>query len=284
MHQGHWTHGVSAPRHPVILSVPHAGRDYPPGFAQLCRHPPARLRHLEDRFADALIEDAIDQGFAAIVASTPRTWVDLNRSEGDRDPAMFDDMGASGHPVSHKARGGLGIIPRRTSQTGELWFRKLRTDELEARLDLAHRPYHAEIEAALVAARKRFGAAILLDVHSMPPAKASPGTSPPRIVIGDRFGKTAAARFSECALDAARGSGHAVTANIPYAGGHILERHADPEGGIHALQLEIDRTLYLDRGQEHTGPGLVAMRRLVASIAVALSDEALGGAFAVAAE
>jgi N-formylglutamate amidohydrolase len=140
-----------------------------------------------------------------------------------------------------------------------------------------HRPYHAMLAALLEAARRRHGIALLLDIHSMPPLSQAPGgTPPPRIVIGDRFGRSAADRLTDLCADFIRRRALPVAMNSPYAGNHILERHGRPLRGVHAIQIEIDRTLYLDSDLMEPGEGLPAMQRLLTDLAATLTQE-LGG-------
>ncbi|WP_294335945.1 N-formylglutamate amidohydrolase [uncultured Sphingomonas sp.] len=263
--------GPALPTSPVVLSVPHAGRDYPQALADRLRVPLVQLRPLEDRHVDTLALAArADE--VAIVARRPRAWIDLNRSERDRDPRV--DLGAARFgtlQLSTRVRGGLGLIPRRAAAGTEIWARPWSADDVAARIHGDHRPYHAAVADALAAARARFGIAVLLDVHSMPPL---PGVAPARIVIGDRFGRTAAARFVGRIEGCARRAGLVVALNTPYAGGHILERHAEPGRDIHAVQLEIDRTLYLDDALDAPGGQFDAVARFVRDVIDALADEA----------
>ncbi|WP_066797738.1 N-formylglutamate amidohydrolase [Sphingomonas soli] len=265
------------PISPVVISVPHAGRDYPLPLRAALRVPLAAIRGLEDRYADAIALGAREIE-TLFVAARARAWIDLNRSEQERDPRLDDGARAGGPPLSAKLRSGLGLVPRRVGNSGDIWSRRLGGDEVDARIRLDHRPYHAAIAAALASARARFGVAVLLDVHSMPPL--GDPTTAPRLVLGDRFGKSAAARFQGRLEAVARTHNIACAANTPYSGGHILERHGDPRRGIHAIQLEIDRTLYLDAALDQPGPGLKAMVKLLRSIIDALADEAIPAALA----
>lgn len=269
--------GPALPSSPVVLSVPHAGRDYPDALVDRLRVPLDHLRPLEDRHVDTLAL-AARTGEIAVVAQRPRAWIDLNRSERDRDPRIDLGAGRFGAPhLSSRVRGGLGLIPRRATAGTEIWVSAWSADEVAARIHADHRPYHAAVAQALAAAHARFGVAVLLDLHSMPPLA---GKEPARIVIGDRFGRTAAARFVARIERSARRAGFAVALNTPYAGGHILERHADPACGIHAVQLEIDRCLYLDAALDQPGPGFDAVVRFVRNVIDGLSDEAVPGAMA----
>ncbi|MDB5682750.1 MAG: N-formylglutamate amidohydrolase [Sphingomonas bacterium] len=277
--------GGATPRSPVVLSVPHAGRDYPEALLANATVPRERLEGLEDRLVDALIGDAVAGGAAALIARPARCWLDLNRDEREIDPAMIDPP-----PLAHnvlqsaKLRGGLGLIPRRMAGARELWRAPLPAAELEARITGHHRPYHAAITAALDRARHRFGAALLMDCHSMPPINGQPFRSTPQVVIGDRFGRTAAPHLVDRLVDVAERAGFVTTRNAPYAGGHTLDRHGRPRRGVHAVQIEIDRTLYLDRDRRSLGAGAPAMIALFAAMALAMAEELGRDGEALAAE
>jgi len=259
--------------------VPHAGRDYPPALLAAARVPAATLALLEDRHVDAVALAASD-GETMLIQHAPRASIDLNRGEDERDPAV-DEGARPGATRSAKVRSGLGLVPRRAGTAAMLWRRRWTDAEVARRIEGEHRPYHAALAAALAAARARWGVAVLLDLHSMP---ALPGTGRARVVIGDRFGRTAAARFVARVEDEAAAAGVAVAINLPYAGGHLIERHGAPRAGIHAVQVEIDRALYLDAGRLRPGPGFAATAGLVRRIVAALADEALDVSGAVAAE
>jgi N-formylglutamate amidohydrolase len=260
-----------------VLSVPHAGRDYPLPLRAALQVPLSAIRGLEDRHADALALGALGQE-TLFVAERPRAWIDLNRSEEERDPRLDDGARSGGPPLSAKLRSGLGLVPRRVGNSGDIWSRRLSAEEVAMRIRSDHRPYHAALAAALASARARFGVAVLLDLHSMPPL-GNPVTSP-RLVLGDRFGKSCAARFIGRIEGVARAHGVASASNAPYSGGHILERHGDPRRGVHAIQLEFDRSLYLDAALDMPGPGLKRTVAMLRAIIDALADEALPAALA----
>ncbi len=260
--------GASEPASPVVLSVPHAGREYPPALFAALRAPAAALSALEDRYVDAVARMA-RRARTALVATRARAWIDLNRGEDERDPRV--DEGALGLPVrSAKVRGGLGLVPRRAASASDLWRGRFAADEIARRIAADHRPYHRAIADALASARTRFGVAVLLDLHSMPPL----GAGRPRVVVGDRFGRAAAPRFVARVEQAA--AGHSVARNTPYAGGHILDRHGAPMRGVHAIQVELDRRLYLDERLDRPGAGLVLTAALVERMLEALEEEAIG--------
>jgi N-formylglutamate amidohydrolase len=266
--------GQPGARSPLIVAVPHAGRFYPPEMLALARLPQSALESIEDRHADLLVSDAVQAGAVAIVARMARAYVDLNRDEREIDPALLGERAVPGAWLSSpKVAGGLGAIPSRIAAGGAVWTRPLGTEEIEARMATVHRPYHAAIARAMDEAAAIHGLAILIDCHSMPPLT---GRSGARLVIGDRHGRSAESRFVAAAIDAAKREGVTIARNQPYAGGHTLDRHGMPRDGRHAIQLELDRSVYLDAALRSPAEGLARARRLIALIAAALEDEARG--------
>lgn len=277
-------HKTAWPRHPVVISVPHAGRNYPPEMQALSRLSADELVSLEDRYADALVGTASAAGFSTITAQTPRAWIDLNRGETEYDPSFVDGRHI-GHPlVTAKVRGGLGIIPSRISPGQDIWKRRIDAAAFEARLSGHYRPYHTALSTMLSASLSDFGIAILIDIHSMPPISARDGSPAAQLVIGDLFGKSSDTRFTDIVRARAEQAGLEVAVNVPYAGGHILARHSSKARNIHALQIEIDRSLYLDDARDKTSPGLATIQRLILNIANDISATALSPAIAIAAE
>jgi N-formylglutamate amidohydrolase len=282
---GFATFGTETLSIPVLLSVPHAGRDYPDAIFDALRLPRAALLRLEDRYADLLARKTLALGFPAVIAHRARTWIDLNRDENDLDVEMVRGADRARYPTpGAKQRGGLGLIPRRLSGDGDLWTRPFNLEDVEHRVASFHRPYHTAVAQILEQMRDKFGVAILLDLHSMPPLKQSTAAPPARFVIGDRFGKSAASQFADLLLRQIRRQGHPVALNHPYAGEYILRRHANPAANIHALQLEVDRSLYLESTLREPGSGLDRTTSLVADLVSGLADEALGTATLIAAE
>ena len=268
---------------PVVLSVPHAGRDYRPEHRAQLRPPVERVVALEDRLVDAL---AIGAGAPAVVARLPRAWIDLNRHEAEIDPGLVEGAVASRLMLTPKVRSGLGLIPRRLAGVGELWRGRLALADVEARVAQVHRPYHAALDGLLTAAVQAQGIAVLLDLHSMPPLARQHGeTAPPQIVIGNRFGHSAAAWATARIAGTCADFGLSWRENSPYAGGHIVERHGAPGKGVHAVQLELDRSLYLDRSLETCDPdGLAFCRRFLRQLIADLGAAALDSALPLAAE
>jgi N-formylglutamate amidohydrolase len=263
---------------PVLLSVPHSGRDYPEWLVALASAGKASLTVLEDPWVDRLVWRALQRGCGAVIARAPRAAIDCNRAEDEVDPSIVE--GARRGRVSARARGGLGIVPTRTQQHGYLWRRAISPKHLDERLAQAHRPYHSAIEAQLELLLEHFGCALLLDCHSMPPPPD--GVAP--IVFGDCRGRTADGWISAEAMAIARRSGFEAGLNDPFAGGHVIERHAQPGRGVHALQLEIDRRCYLDGKLAKPGRGFDHVAALIETLAVELGEALIGRQYATAAE
>ncbi|MEQ1499674.1 MAG: N-formylglutamate amidohydrolase [Novosphingobium sp.] len=262
---------------PILIAVPHAGRAYPGTLLERMRNPGFAALKLEDRYADRLAERVARQtGAALLVANAPRAMIDLNRGSDEIDWDMFargaPDSGANPKP-GIRVRSGLGLIPRRLQGLGELWKRRHDEADLAARIEQIHAPYHACLAETLATLRMRWGAALLLDLHSMPPLGFRGGQAGPDFVLGDRFGASCSGTLvGSCFSYFAQhrcGAAH----NRPYAGGYVLNRHADPAAGIHALQLEIDRSNYLDARLAEPGAGFDAMVDLLIGLVRRMAGE-----------
>ncbi|HEX8669719.1 MAG TPA: N-formylglutamate amidohydrolase [Allosphingosinicella sp.] len=275
--------GPAHPASPVVLSVPHAGRAYSEALLRAARLPRAKLEVLEDRLVDRLVWRAVADGALAFVADAPRAEIDLNRDEGEVDPGLIVPRPRA-TPLSDSARtrGGLGLVPARISGAGAIWRQRIPANELNRRVERIYRPYHEALETALAETRARFGTAVLLDCHSMPPR--ADAAREPGIVLGDRHGTSMAPALTAAAERAVREAGFGVARNAPYAGGQITARHGRPNHGIHALQIEIDRSLYLAPDLRTPGPGFDRIAMLIGSVAAALAAAALEPPHAIAAE
>lgn len=263
---------------PVLIAVPHAGRAYPPALSAAMRDPQRAALRLEDRLVDELGEAiAAQTGAALIVARAPRAMLDLNRAADDIDWEMIaarPSTRLATVPPGRRVRGGLGLIPRRVPGLGEVWRGRIDHAELEARIAGVHAPYHARVAAELADLRRRWGAALLLDLHSMPPLGERFGpNAASEFVLGDRFGATSDGGLIAAAFACLAEAGARAAHNRPYAGGYALERHAAPRKGLHALQLEVDRRSYLDEDLREIGPGFAATATLVASLVRRLAAE-----------
>jgi N-formylglutamate amidohydrolase len=279
-------YGPEIPDAPVIVAVPHAGRAYDEALLASARVRPQVLRRLEDRWADLLVHPLIGRGYCVLVARAPRAMIDLNRHERELDPAMVAGLPRDVQlQSSAKLRGGLGLIPRRLPGAHELWQRPIAWEEVRRRIDTIHRPYHAALAQLMRAARQAHGHAVLVDLHSMPPLPPpAAGRRAPGIVLGDRFGRAASARLMTLATDVLAGHGVTAAQNHPYAGDHIVESHGRPAQDCYALQVEIDRSLYLDESLDDPGPGLARMQAAVAALVEAIAHEPPRAVYPMAAE
>jgi N-formylglutamate amidohydrolase len=250
----------------AVFSSPHSGRAYPRSFLDRSRLDPLALRASEDAFVDELFDCAPDHGAPLIAAETPRALVDFNRSPRDLDPAVIDGIGAG--PLNPRVAAGLGVIPRLVAEGAPIYHGKIPLLEAKRRLETLHAPYHAALRALVERARARHRQAILFDCHSMPRDALKnanrPGGRLPEIVIGDRFGAAASREVSDMAEAAFVEAGFVVTRNAPFAGGHITQTYGRPSRGVHAIQIEIDRSLYLNESRVEKSEGFAATRCAIA--------------------
>jgi N-formylglutamate deformylase len=245
---------------PFIFASPHSGRLYPPSFARQSRLDPVTLRKSEDAFVDELFADMPSLGAPLLAARFPRAFVDVNRAPGEIDPAMFDAPlhSATMGPRTPRVAAGLGVIPRIVRDGVEIYGARLPAGEAQFRLENFYRPYHAALAKLVSETRALFGIAIVIDCHSMPPP--SRGSD---IVVGDCYGEAAAAELIVASQRALVEQGFAIARNTPYAGGYTTNLYGKPESGLHALQIEISRALYLDETRiEKTATFAEAKRRL----------------------
>lgn len=252
---------------PVVVSVPHAGRLYPPEILASARVAQADLERLEDSWCDLIAASAAEAGATVVTALWARAVADCNRGEGQMAPG---EVAAPLRPQfsapGRKERAGLGVVPTRLADCGPLWKQPIDQAALQWRLESFHRPYHAALADALAAARARFGHAILLDLHSMPSIPLGQPAHGARIVVGDHFGVTAGAWLVDLVMRAAEGLDMPISRNQPYAGGHIVRTHGNPGQAIHAVQIEIDRCLYLDAGRSPDHARVESMARWFADL------------------
>ena len=246
---------------PVLIAVPHAGRAYPGEVLAELRDAQLSQVRLEDRYVDRIgVDVAKATGTGLLVAHAPRAMLDLNRAHDDVDWEMIAGPGRRlTKPQPHltgsnaRARSGLGLVPRRLPSFGEIWRSRLPREELDRRVDEIHRPYHSFLARELERIRNQWGAALLIDLHSMPPLKrqktgrrGSHAEDVPQIVIGDRFGASCQSSLVARAFRYLEGEGCIAAHNRPYSGGYVLDRHASPSRGVHCVQLELCRSTYLD--------------------------------------
>jgi N-formylglutamate amidohydrolase len=245
----------------LVFASPHSGSIYPPDMMSAARLDAQAIRGSEDAFVDRIIAGAPALGVAVIQARLARAYIDLNREPWELDPAMFEDD-LPDYARSHSARvaAGLGAIARVAGEGRQIYARKLTFAEAQARIDLAHRPYHDALDRLLAAARATHGVAILVDWHSMPAAAAQSqrgrGGGPCDIVLGDRFGAACSATLTGLVERELESLGYRVARNTPYAGGYTTEHYGRPARRTHALQIEINRALYMDEVTREPTDGL----------------------------
>jgi N-formylglutamate deformylase len=260
---------------PVVCNSPHSGRAYPSGFLAQSRLDLATLRRSEDTFVDELFADAVKFGVPLMRAHFPRAFLDVNREPYELDPRMFDGrLPAFANTRSLRVAGGLGTIARVVGDAREIYDRRLPVDEALGRIELFYKPYHRALRRLIVNAQRGFGSAVLVDCHSMP-SNASGRDERPRadIVLGDRYGTSCAPSVTDVIEEALREFGYMVLRNKPYAGGFITEHYGDPGAGLHAVQIEINRALYMDereyRKSSRFDPVRADLSRMISRLAQA---------------
>jgi N-formylglutamate amidohydrolase len=257
----------SAPPTPLVFASPHSGRIYPDDMMAAAALDAQAIRRSEDAFVDDLIGAAPDLGVTLITARYARAYIDLNREAFELDAGMFaDELPDFARARTARVAAGLGAIPRVVSEGQEIYARKLTFAEARHRIDGAHRPYHAALERLIGETHRAHGFAILVDWHSMPAAAARGGgrDRPCDMVLGDRFGAACAGLLTSRAERELEAMGYRVARNTPYAGGYTTEHYGRPARRTHALQIEINRALYLD---EETLAPTAGFARLKADLA-----------------
>ena len=250
-----------------MFSSPHSGRTYPPEFLGQSRLGLRQLRSSEDAFVDELFASAPAYGAPLQIAHVPRAVVDLNRCPGDLDPQVV--KGARPASGNRRVATGLGVIPRVVAGSRKIRSRRLSATEAESLLLEHHYPYHADLAALMQRAHRTFGQAVLIDCHSMPSASHGPGMRPD-IVLGDRHG-TSCSPDVLAGVDAAfRRAGFRVVRNSPFAGGYITKVHGRPDDGMHAVQVEVARSLYMDETGLTKRSGFASFRNRLETVICAI--------------
>lgn len=232
---------------PFVFNSPHSGRVYPRAFVEQARLDFASLRRSEDSFVDELFADVVNAGAPLMRALFPRSFVDLNREPYELDPRMFEGrLPPFANTRSARVSGGLGTIARVVGDAQEIYPRRLSVDEGLGRIETYYKPYHRTLRRLIDAVQMRFGAAVLVDCHSMPSNSIRDAGARADMVIGDRFGTSCDPVVTAALERGLAARGYAVTRNKPYAGGYITEHYGNPARGLHAVQIEINRGLYMD--------------------------------------
>lgn len=261
---------------PFVFNSPHSGRHYPAQFLSESRLDELGIRRSEDHYVDELFAHAPNLGAPLLLAHFPRAYLDVNREPYELDPRMFD--GALPPYVnigSMRVAGGLGTIPRIVAENMEIYRRRLSVEEGLSRVETIYKPYHACLRRLIARTHASFGMSVLIDCHSMPGnIRLSGSDIRPDFIIGDRYGTSAAAELSRAAMYFLEGLGFTAVRNKPYAGGFITEHYGRPVRGLHALQIEINRALYIDEVTLRKRPDFDDLARALTEFMGSMADYA----------
>jgi N-formylglutamate amidohydrolase len=275
-------------RAPLVFNSPHSGSVYPEDFLSASRIDLATLRRSEDSFMDELIGDLSGRGFAVVRVNFPRSYVDVNREPYELDPRMFvGRLPSFANTRSMRVAGGLGTIPRVVGDGQEIYRERLSIEDALGRIEALYKPYHRALRRLINRVHQTFGTSVVVDCHSMPSIGVSRDEPRrPDIVIGDRYGTSCAAFLADIVEDTMTSLGYSVGRNKPYAGGFITEHYGNPASGLHAIQLELNRAIYMDERRREHGPNFAQVSADFGKLADALADAPIGdlGPFQAAAE
>jgi N-formylglutamate deformylase len=235
-------------RGPVVFNSPHSGRIYPRAFLTASRLDLPTLRRSEDSFVDELALGVVERGYPLMRAHFPRCYVDVNREPYELDPRMFEGrLPSFANTRSMRVAGGLGTVARVVGDAQEIYDQRISVDDALRRIETLYKPYHRALRRLFTRVHREFGAAVLIDCHSMP-SSTGPKDDRPRadVVLGDRYGTSCVGAVSETTEATLRQLGYSVSRNKPYAGGFITEHYGNPAAGLHAVQVEFNRALYMD--------------------------------------
>ena len=275
-------------RAPIIFNSPHSGSVYPYDFLNASRIDLPTLRRSEDSFMDELITDLSGRGFPTVRVNFPRSYVDVNREPYELDPRMFSGrLPSFANTRSMRVAGGLGTIPRVVGDGQEIYRERLSVDDALSRIEAFYKPYHRALRRLINKVHQAFGTVVVVDCHSMPSIGVSRDEPRrPDVVIGDRYGTSCAPLLPDTVENTMSRLGYSVGRNKPYAGGFITEHYGNPAAGLHAIQLELNRAIYMDERRREKGPRFAQVAADFAALADALATVPFGdlGPFQAAAE
>lgn len=269
-------------RVPFVFNSPHSGRFYPERFLAMTRLDEHTIRRSEDCYVDELFGGAVGLGAPLLAAHFPRAYIDVNREPWELDPRMFHEPVPSFANIrSPRVAGGLGTVPKLVGEGLDIYPSRLPLSEALSRIDTIYKPYHDALKRLITRTHARFGFAVLIDCHSMPASiRVGEAGLRPDFIIGDRFGVSAAAEVTERAIGLLVSMGYTVAHNKPYAGGFITEHYGRPMRRLHALQIEINRGLYMNERTFQKSPGFDALaedlRQFCANL-MSMPDHIFGG-------
>ncbi len=244
----------------LVVASPHSGRDYPADFVRTSALDPISLRKSEDGFVDELFSCAPDEGAPLLTARFPRAYVDVNREPYELDPGMFTDtLPDYVNTTSPRVAAGLGTIARIVANGESIYREKLPFAEAKRRAETCYTPYHDALAGLIDETVAAFGHCVLIDAHSMPTHGNGPREAD--VVLGDLHGAACAPAVTEAAERFLRGRGYHVVRNAPYAGGYVTRHYGRPRAGVHVLQVELARALYMDEQKLTRGPGFRSVAR-----------------------
>lgn len=261
---------------PAVFASPHSGRDYPADFIAASRLDSTAIRQSEDAFIDDLFAAVPRYGAPLLRARFPRAYVDANRDPFELDPEMFEDsLPDYADTSSPRVAAGLGTVARVVASGYDIYRTKLRVADALGRIETCYKPYHAALTRLIEETRRKFGVCLLVDCHSMPsvggPLDRDPGGQRVDMVLGDRHGAACAAQIVDLAERTLAGLGYKVLRNAPYAGGYTTRHYGRPAAGIHALQIEINRSLYMDEARICRSAGFMPLADDLAILVDALT-------------
>ena len=255
---------------PLVFASPHSGRDYPADLLCLSRLDPLTLRRSEDGFVDALFAAAPAYGAPLLVATFPRVYCDANREAWELDPSMFDGpLPDWVNTASPRVGAGLGTIARIVATGEHVYDGRLSFAEAVRRIERLWRPYHDALAGLIEETRRTFGCCLLVDCHSMP--SGLPGPLRADFILGDAHGTACAPRAVRQVEEGLSALGHAVRRNDPYAGGYVTRHYGRPREGVHALQIEVARSLYMDERTIRPTAGMARLRGQIDALLERLS-------------
>lgn len=270
----------------VVFASPHSGRSYASDFMRRVVLDGRQIRSSEDAFVDDLFSAAVDHGAPLLLAQSPRAYLDLNRGADELDPAVIEGV----RRVAHNPRiaSGLGVIPRVVANGRAIYDGKLTLAEAHDRITTVWRPYHDTLQTLMDEAHRTFDEAILIDCHSMPHEALEnvgpPGATRPDVVLGDRFGAAAASSVVERIEAAFASAGLKVARNMPFAGAYICQNYGRPSRRHHAVQIEIDRSVYMDEATVKPNANFKAFKAVLDGVIAELADIGRPAELRVAAE
>jgi len=262
---------------PFVFNTGHSGAVYPPSFLAASRLDGLSLRRSEDAHVDRLFEPVVRLGAPLLRANFPRAYLDVNREPFELDPRMFEGrLPPYANTRSMRVAGGLGTVPRVVADGQEIYSGRITAQEAVARIETLYKPYHRMLRALIQRTAKAHGTCILIDCHSMPSSSLGREEAKADVVLGDRYGTACSPALIDAFEAQFQAHGFRVVRNKPYAGGFITEHYGEPNLGRHALQIEINRALYMNEANLALGPGFSELvwhlREVVAVVAAEVED------------